>query len=54
VQRLRFEAPQTYEPLNGYNNPKFEKKATHDKKIRNAMIHELIRYPSRVFEQKKK
>jgi DNA-binding NtrC family response regulator len=32
----------------------FEKKAAHDKKIRDAKIHELIRYPSRVFEQNKK
>jgi DNA-binding NtrC family response regulator len=29
----------------------FEKKAAHDSKIRNAKIQELIRYPSRVFEQ---
>ncbi|PIE66902.1 MAG: two-component system response regulator [Deltaproteobacteria bacterium] len=29
----------------------FEKKAVHDAKIRDAKIHELIRYPSRVFEQ---
>jgi DNA-binding NtrC family response regulator len=32
----------------------FEKKAAHDKKIRDAKIHELTRYPSRVFEQEKK
>ena len=31
----------------------FEKKAAHDKKIRDAKIHELTRYPSRVFEQEK-
>lgn len=31
----------------------FEKKAAHDTKIRNAKIQELIRYPSRVFEQEK-
>lgn len=31
----------------------FEKKETHDSKIRNAKIQELIRYPSRVFEQEK-
>ena len=29
----------------------FEKKSTHDKKIRDAKIQELIRYPSRVFEK---
>ena len=28
----------------------FEKKSNHDKKIRDAKIRELIRYPSRVFE----
>jgi DNA-binding NtrC family response regulator len=32
----------------------FEKKAAHDKKIRDAKIQELIRYPSRVFEQENK
>ncbi len=31
----------------------FEKKAAHDSKIRNAKIQELIRYPSRVFDQEK-
>ena len=31
----------------------FEKKAGQDAKIRNAKIQELIRYPSRVFEQEK-
>lgn len=31
----------------------FEKKASHDNKIRDAKIRELIRYPSRVFEQEK-
>ena len=31
--------------------PAFEKKATHDKKIHDAKIRELIRYPSKVFEQ---
>jgi hypothetical protein len=31
----------------------FEKKAGQDSKIRNAKIQELIRYPSRVFEQEK-
>ncbi len=30
----------------------FEKKAAHDKKIRDAKIHELTRYPSRVFDDK--
>lgn len=29
----------------------FEKKASHDKKIRDAKIQELIRYPSKVFDQ---
>jgi DNA-binding NtrC family response regulator len=29
----------------------FEKKFTHDKKIQNAKIQELIRYPSKVFDQ---
>jgi DNA-binding NtrC family response regulator len=29
----------------------FEKKASHDKKIQDAKIAELIRYPSKVFEQ---
>lgn len=29
----------------------FEKKSAHDKKIRDAKIQELIRYPSRVFEK---
>ena len=29
----------------------FQKKSTHDKKIRDAKIHELIRYPSKVFDQ---
>jgi hypothetical protein len=29
----------------------FEKKAGQDAKIRNAKIQELIRYPSRVFDQ---
>ena len=29
----------------------FEKKTGHDKKIRDAKIQELIRYPSRVFDQ---
>jgi len=29
----------------------FEKKSTHDKKIRDAKIKDLIRYPGRVFDQ---
>ena len=29
----------------------FDKKSTHDKKIRDAKIKELIRYPGRVFDQ---
>jgi DNA-binding NtrC family response regulator len=29
----------------------FDKKSAHDKKIRDAKIQELIRYPSRVFEK---
>ena len=29
----------------------FEKKAAHDKKIQDAKIQELIRYPSKVFDQ---
>jgi DNA-binding NtrC family response regulator len=29
----------------------FEKKSSHDKKIRDAKIQELVRYPSRVFDQ---
>ena len=29
----------------------FEKKSTHDKKIRDAKIQELIRHPSKVFDQ---
>ncbi len=32
----------------------FGKKSTHDKKIQDAKIQELIRYPSKVFEQDKK
>jgi DNA-binding NtrC family response regulator len=31
----------------------FEKKASHDKKIRDAKIQELTRYPSRVFDDEK-
>jgi DNA-binding NtrC family response regulator len=29
----------------------FDKKSSHDKKIRDAKIQELVRYPSRVFDQ---
>jgi len=29
----------------------FERKSVHDKKIRDAKIQELIRYPSKVFDQ---
>ncbi|MBL7175433.1 MAG: response regulator [Desulfobacteraceae bacterium] len=32
----------------------FEKKDTHDQKIRKAKIKELLRFPGRVFEQEKK
>jgi hypothetical protein len=31
----------------------FTRKSAHDKKIQDAKIHELTRYPSRVFEQEK-
>jgi DNA-binding NtrC family response regulator len=31
----------------------FTKKSAHDKKIQDAKIHELVRYPSRVFDQDK-
>ena len=31
----------------------FEKKDTHDQKIRSAKIRELVRFPGRVFEQEK-
>jgi hypothetical protein len=29
----------------------FERKSAHDKRIRDAKIQELIRYPSKVFDQ---
>jgi FixJ family two-component response regulator len=31
----------------------FEKKSTHDEKIKKAKIRELIRFPGRVFHQEK-
>jgi len=43
--------PMKFEDLLTKMAQAFEKKATHDKKIRDAKIQELIRYPSRVFEQ---
>jgi DNA-binding NtrC family response regulator len=46
--------PMKFEDLLTKMAQAFEKKATHDKKIRDAKIQELIRYPSRVFEQEKK
>jgi DNA-binding NtrC family response regulator len=46
--------PMKFEDLLTKMAQAFEKKAAHDKKIRDAKIHELIRYPSRVFEQDKK
>jgi len=45
--------PMKFEDLLTKMAQAFEKKAAHDKKIRDAKIHELIRYPSRVFEQEK-
>jgi DNA-binding NtrC family response regulator len=45
--------PMKFEDLLTKMAQAFEKKATHDKKIRDAKIQELIRYPSRVFEQEK-
>ncbi len=46
--------PMKFEDLLTKMAQAFEKKATHDKKICDAKIQELIRYPSRVFEQEKK
>jgi len=46
--------PMKFEDLLTKMAQAFEKKATHDKKIRDAKIQELIRYPGRVFEQEKK
>ena len=43
--------PMKFEDLLTKMAQAFEKKATHDKKIRDAKIQELIRYPSRVFEK---
>ncbi|WP_319526727.1 response regulator [uncultured Desulfosarcina sp.] len=45
--------PMKFEDLLTKMAQAFEKKANHDSKIRNAKIQELIRYPSRVFEQEK-
>jgi DNA-binding NtrC family response regulator len=45
--------PMKFEDLLTKMAQAFEKKATHDKKIRDAKIQELIRYTSRVFEQEK-
>ena len=43
--------PMKFEDLLTKMAQAFEKKSAHDKKIRDAKIQELIRYPSRVFEQ---
>jgi DNA-binding NtrC family response regulator len=43
--------PMKFEDLMQKMASAFEKKSIHDKKIRDAKIQELIRYPSRVFEQ---
>jgi DNA-binding NtrC family response regulator len=45
--------PMKFEELLTKMAQAFEKKAGQDSKIRNAKIQELIRYPSRVFEQEK-
>ena len=45
--------PMKFEDLLQKMATAFEKKATHDKKIRDAKIQELIRYPSKVFDQDK-
>jgi len=45
--------PMKFEDLLTKMAQAFEKKASQDSKIRNAKIQELIRYPSRVFEQEK-
>lgn len=42
--------PMKFEELFQKIGAAFEKKATHDKKIRDAKIQELIRYPGKVFE----
>lgn len=46
--------PMKFEDLLTKMAQAFEKKSAHDKKIRDAKIQELIRYPSRVFEQESK
>jgi len=43
--------PMKFEELLQKMAAAFEKKSAHDKKIRDAKIRELTRYPSRVFEQ---
>jgi DNA-binding NtrC family response regulator len=43
--------PMKFEELLQKMAAAFEKKSTQDKKIRDAKIQELIRYPSKVFEQ---
>jgi DNA-binding NtrC family response regulator len=43
--------PMKFEELLQKIGSAFEKKATHDKKIQDAKIQELIRYPSKVFQQ---
>ena len=45
--------PMKFEELLTKMAQAFEKKAAHDSKIRDAKIQELIRYPSRVFDQEK-
>ena len=45
--------PMKFEDLLQKMASAFEKKATHDKKIRDAKIQELVRYPSKVFDQDK-
>lgn len=46
--------PMRFEDLLAKMAQAFEKKSAHDKKIRDAKIQELIRYPSRVFENENK
>lgn len=43
--------PLKFEELLQKMGTAFEKKAGHDKKIRDAKIQEMIRYPSKVFDQ---
>ena len=43
--------PMKFEELLQKMAAAFEKKAAHDKKIQDAKIQELIRYPSKVFDQ---